>query len=121
MSNSNINNVSSALSGAYVSTSVSTGREQKSVPTEEPEIKEFGQKLTKEEADKFAENLKNALNTLASTRVSFDVSVQDKENGVSFKVIDTDSGEVIRQFPQESILSNDTNSKSSGLIIKKIA
>ncbi len=121
MSISNINNVSSALVGAYVSTNVSTGQDQPSVQTEDPEIKEFDKKISKEEADKLAEKLKKALNTLANTTVSFDVTVQDKENGVSFKVIDTDSGEVIRQFPQESILDADNSPRKSGLIIKKIA
>lgn len=127
-SSSNINNISAASSSTYQSAAGVYGSREfgntEAAPVEEEVVSEFEKKLTKEQADQFAADLKKSLNTAAGTRVSFDVSIkQDDSNGVKFQVIDENSGEVVREFPQESIFSaaHNTDGKGSGLLIKKVA
>lgn len=125
----NINSLSSASSGANVGGLVS-GRVQapaNDVPqkTEVPQVEQavsgFEKKLSKEEAEQAAAELKKSLNTFSGTKVSFDVSVtEDEANGVQFQVVDADSGEVVRKFPQESIFSS-AHKGGSGMLIKKVA
>jgi uncharacterized FlaG/YvyC family protein len=53
-------------------------------------------------AEKLVENLRNVLASIKSTKVSFDVSIQaEGRSSLSFQVIDTNSGEVVREFPPE--------------------
>lgn len=58
--------------------------------------------ISVESAERLAENLKRALTHITSTKVSFDVSIQQEgKSSLSFQVIDTKSGEVLREFPPE--------------------
>ena len=58
--------------------------------------------VTLESAQKVAENLKRAFHEINSTTVSFDVAIQESgASSLSFQVIDTESGKVVREFPPE--------------------
>ncbi len=78
-----------------------------------------------EDATRLAENIQKALNDINGTKVSFDVSIQaEGRSSLSFQVIDSDSGEVIREFPPEifEYLSHRADlAEGKGLLVEDLA
>jgi uncharacterized FlaG/YvyC family protein len=73
-----------------------------------------------------AENLKKVFNEIRSTKVAFDVSIQQSGiSSLSFQVIDTESGEVVREFPPEIAKSLNhealTAERAKGLLVEESA
>jgi len=63
--------------------------------------------VSREEADKAAQQLARTLNAIAGTELQFDVRVSDDEKGSSqgfrFQVVDKDTGKIVRSFPPEEL------------------
>ncbi len=78
-----------------------------------------------EVAQKLAENIRAALQDIKSTKVSFDVSIAQRgDSTLSFQVIDTESGEVVREFPPEvaeSLNHRSELSSGKGLLVEEAA
>ena len=78
-----------------------------------------------EVAKRLAENLRQALSDIKSTKVSFDVTIAQRgESTLSFQVVDTESGEVIREFPPEVAESLNTRAEltsGKGLLVEEAA
>ncbi|MFN8388674.1 MAG: flagellar protein FlaG [Bdellovibrionota bacterium] len=71
-----------------------------------------------------AENLRKVFDQIRSTQVSFDVSIQESgASTLSFQVIDTKSGEVVREFPPEiaKSLNNLDEARTRGLLVEESA
>jgi len=81
--------------------------------------------VSPETATRLAENLRRALSHITSTKVSFDVSIQSEgKSSLSFQVIDTKSGEVLREFPPaiaESLSHRAELADAKGLLVEDAA
>lgn len=77
-----------------------------------------------ETASKLVENLTKALDQIKGTKVSFAIAREAGANKLRFQVIDTDSGEVVREFPPEiaESLSHRTElAAGKGLLVEDAA
>ena len=79
------------------------------------------ERVSFETASKLAENVANALDHIKGTKVSFRISSDEGVHKLRFQVIDTDSGEVVREFPPEiaESLSHRTElTQGKGLLVE---
>lgn len=94
--------VSNTDGGDAVTIDVSGAHQPTPTEVEVAAEEKANEQRTLETAAKLAENLRKVLANVKSTKVSFDVSIQaEGRSSLSFQVIDTSSGEVVREFPPE--------------------
>lgn len=76
-------------------------------------------------ASRLVENLKKAIDHIKSTQVTFDVGGKDNPaTDLRFRVIDKDSGEVVREFPPvvaESLSHRTELAQGKGLLVEDAA
>ncbi len=81
------------------------------------------QPLTREEAERIVRDLEEILKDVSPTALKFEVSQEENDDSAfSFKVIDRETGKVIRQFPPDealSVLMKLDSKNGAGLILNE--
>ncbi len=94
-------------------------------PEQDETVEETRPKTSREEAAKLAERLEEALKDVAGTKVRFNVdSTESGAEAFSFQIIAKDSGEVLREFPEEAVrdlVTREDLSTTPGVIFDEAA
>lgn len=115
--------VSAAIADTNVSDAVklTLASEEKPEPAAETKDKKetSTQGLTRDDAEKLANDLEQVLNSPEDTVIRFRVSLENRSSGFRFQVVERETGRVVRQFPPEDILGLKERARAqrSGILV----